>query len=212
MNEYSPFAKQAFENLRNPNTLNWTVIPLLALMFYVYASEVQKKNWNAVFAGLAFWGMDWINEIINSLVLHFSHFAPIWGTPGQSAYTVLIGLNVEIMFMFSIAGIVWSKMLLDNKNSKILGINNRWFIIIAGSVFSVIVEYFLNAADMLTWDYSWWNANNPWLIVPFGYMTFFIVAFWVYDMKSVKKQIVTVGSIFTIVLLSLIIFGTLAWI
>lgn len=212
MNEYSPFAKQALENLRNPNTLNWTVIPLLALMFYVYASEVQKKNWNAVFAGLAFWGMDWINEIINSLVLHFSHYAPIWGTPGQSAYTVLIGLNVEIMFMFSIAGIVWSKMLLDNKNSKILGINNRWFIIIAGSVFSVIVEYFLNAADMLTWDYSWWNANNPWLIVPFGYMTFFIVAFWVYDMKSVKKQIVTVGSIFTIVLLSLIIFGTLAWI
>jgi len=212
MNEYTPFAKQALENLRNPNTLNWTVIPLLALMFYVYASEVQKKNWNAVFAGLAFWGMDWINEIINSLVLHFSHYAPIWGTPGQSAYTVLIGLNVEIMFMFSIAGIVWSKMLLDNKNSKILGINNRWFIIIAGSVFSVIVEYFLNAADMLTWDYSWWNANNPWLIVPFGYMTFFIVAFWVYDMKSVKKQIVTVGSIFTIVLLSLIIFGTLAWI
>ena len=114
--------------------------------------------------------------------------------------------------MFSIAGIVWSKMLLDNKNSKILGINNRWFIIIAGSVFSVIVEYFLNAADMLTWDYSWWNANNPWLIVPFGYMTFFIVAFWVYDMKSVKKQIVTVGSIFTIVLFSMIIFGTLAWI
>lgn len=212
MNEYTPFAKQALENLRNPNTLNWTVIPLLALMFYVYASEVQKKNWNAVFAGLAFWGMDWINEIINSLVLHFSHYAPIWGTPGQSAYTVLIGLNVEIMFMFSIAGIVWSKMLLDNKNSKILGINNRWFIIIAGSVFSVIVEYFLNAADMLTWDYSWWNANNPWLIVPFGYMTFFIVAFWVYDMKSVKKQIVTVGSIFTIVLFSMIIFGTLAWI
>ena len=81
MNEYTPFAKQALENLRNPNTLNWTVIPLLALMFYVYASEVQKKNWNAVFAGLAFWGMDWINEIINSLVLHFSHYAPIWGTP-----------------------------------------------------------------------------------------------------------------------------------
>ncbi len=210
--DYTPFTKQALENLRNPNTLNWFVIPLLALMFYVYATEVQKKNWNAVFAGLAFWGMDWINEIINSLVLHFSHYAPIWGTPGQSAYTVLIGLNVEIMFMFSIAGIVWSKMLLDDKNAKILGINNRWFIIIAGSVFSVIVEYFLNAANMLTWDYSWWNANNPWLIVPFGYMTFFIVAFWVYDMKSIKKQLMTVGSIFSIVLLSLIIFGTLAWI
>ncbi len=212
MNEYTDFTKQALENLRNPATLQWYIIPLLAIMFYVYASEVQKKNWNLVFAGLAFWGMDWINEIINSLVLHFSHYAPIWGTPGQSAYTVLIGLNVEIMFMFSIAGIVWSKMLLDDKNAKILGINNRWFFIIAGSVFSVIVEYFLNAADMLTWDYSWWNAKNPWLIVPFGYMTFFIVAYWVHDMESIKKQIITVGSIFTIVILSLIIFGSLGWI
>ena len=211
MNTYTPYAKQALENLRNPETLKWYVIPLLAMMFYVYASEVQKKNWNAVFAGLVFWGMDWINEIINSLVLHFSHYAPIWGTPGQSAYTVLIGLNVEIMFMFSIAGIIWSKMLLDDKNAKILGINNRWFMIIAGSIFSVFVEYFLNAANMLTWDYSWWDANNPWLIVPFGYMTFFIVAFWVYDMKSVKKQIITTGTIFSVVILSLIIFGSLGW-
>jgi len=209
--DYTPFTKQALENLRDPNTLNWYVIPLLAMMFYVYASEIQKKNWNAVFAGLVFWGMDWINEIINSLVLHFSHYAPIWGTPGQSAYTVLIGLNVEIMFMFSIAGIIWSKMLLDDKNAKILGINNRWFMIIAGSIFSVFVEYFLNAANMLTWDYSWWDANNPWLIVPFGYMTFFIVAFWVYDMKSVKKQIITTGTIFSVVILSLIIFGSLGW-
>ena len=212
MNTYTPYAQQALENLRNPETLKWYVIPLLAIMFYVYASEVQKKNWNAVFAGLVFWGMDWINEIINSLVLHFSHYAPIWGTPGQSAYTVLIGLNVEIMFMFSIAGIIWSKMLLDDKNAKILGINNRWFMIIAGSIFSVFVEYFLNAANMLTWDYSWWNANNPWLIVPFGYMTFFIVAFWVYDMKSVKKQIITTGTIFSVVILSLIIFGSLGWV
>jgi len=211
MNTYTPYAQQALENLRNPETLKWYVIPLLAMMFYVYASEVQKKNWNAVFAGLVFWGMDWINEIINSLVLHFSHYAPIWGTPGQSAYTVLIGLNVEIMFMFSIAGIIWSKMLLDDKNAKILGINNRWFMIIAGSIFSVFVEYFLNAANMLTWDYSWWDANNPWLIVPFGYMTFFIVAFWVYDMKSVKKQIITTGTIFSVVILSLIIFGSLGW-
>ncbi len=212
MNTYTPYTQQALENLRNPETLKWYVIPLLAMIFYVYASEVQKKNWNAVFAGLVFWGMDWINEIINSLVLHFSHFAPIWGTPGQSAYTVLIGLNVEIMFMFSIAGIIWSKMLLDDKNAKILGINNRWFMIITGSVFSVFVEYFLNAANMLTWDYSWWNANNPWLIVPFGYMTFFIVAFWVYDMKSVKKQIITTGTIFSVVILSLIIFGSLGWV
>lgn len=209
---YTPFTKQALENLRNTDTLSWYIIPLLALMFYIYASEVQKKNWNIVLAGLAFWGMDWINEIINSLVLHFTQYAPIWGTPGQSAYTVLIGLNVEIMFMFAISGIVWSKLLLEDKHAKILGINNRWFITISGSIFSVIVEIFLNSVDMLTWDYSWWNLKVPWLIIPFGYMTFFIVAFWIHDMKSVKKQIFSVGTIFTIVILSLFIFGNLGWI
>jgi len=209
---YTPFTKQALENLRNTDTLSWYIIPLLALMFYIYASEVQKKNWNIVLAGLAFWGMDWINEIINSLVLHFTQYAPIWGTPGQSAYTVLIGLNVEIMFMFAISGIVWSKLLLENTHAKILGINNRWFITISGSIFSVIVEIFLNSVDMLTWDYSWWNLKVPWLIIPFGYMTFFIVAFWIHDMKSVKKQIFSVGTIFTIVILSLFIFGNLGWI
>ncbi|NPA68177.1 MAG: hypothetical protein GXO50_06170 [Chlorobi bacterium] len=212
MNEYTPFTKQALANLRNPDTLQWYIIPLLAIMFYVYASEVEKKNWNLIFAGLAFWGADWINEIINSLVLHFSHYAPIWGTPGKSAFTVLIGLNVEIMFMFSIAGIVWSKMLPEDKNLKIAGINNRWFFIIAGSVFSVFIEYLLNKADMLTWDYNWWNAKNPWLIIPFGYMTFFIISFRVHDMKSRKKQIITVSALWGIVILSLIIFGSLGWI
>ena len=209
---YTPFTKQALNNLRNPDNLNWYIIPLLALLFYIYATETQKKNWSAVFAGLAYWGMDWINEIINSLVLHFSEYAPIWGTPGKSAYTVLIGLNVEIMFIFAISGIIWTKFLLDDKNAKILGINNRWFITISGSIFAVVTEIILNSVDMLTWDYSWWNAKAPWLIVPFGYMTFFIVAFWVYDMKTTKKQIITVSAIWGIVILSLLIFGNLGWI
>ena len=102
MNTLTPFAQQAQGNLRSTDNLSWYIIPLLALLFYIYAVEVQKKNWNIVLAGLAFWGMDWINEIINSLVLHFTQYAPIWGTPGHSAYTILIGLNVEIMFMFAI--------------------------------------------------------------------------------------------------------------
>jgi len=76
MNEYTAFTKQALENLRNPETLQWYVIPLLAIMFYMYASEIQKKNWNLVFDGLAFWGMERINKIINSPVQHFLHYAP----------------------------------------------------------------------------------------------------------------------------------------
>ena len=48
--------------------LQWYVIPLFALVVYVYANEVEKRNWNLVSAGLAFWGTDWFNEIWNSLV------------------------------------------------------------------------------------------------------------------------------------------------
>ena len=114
--------------------------------------------------------------------------------------------------MFSIAGIVWTKMLPKDKNLKILGINNRLFIAIAGSIFSVFTEVLLNLADMLTWEYSWWNIKAPWLIILFGYMTFFIVAFWVYDMKTIKQKIITVGTIYTIVLISIIVFGSLDWI
>ncbi|MBN2758311.1 MAG: hypothetical protein JXR51_14150 [Bacteroidales bacterium] len=212
MDELTDFTKQALSILRDPSTLQWYVIPLLALTFYVYANEIERKNWSLILAGLAFWGMDWINEIINSLILHFTEFAPLWCAPGKTAYLILVGLNIEIAFMFSIAGIVWTKMLPDDKNLKILGINNRLFIAIAGSIFSVFTEVLLNLADMLTWEYSWWNIKAPWLIILFGYMTFFIVAFWVYDMKTIKQKIISVATIYTIMIISALVFGSLGWI
>ena len=70
-------AQQAEEILRDPSTFQWYVIPLLAIFFYIYTIEVQKRDWSIVLAGLTFWGMDWINEIWNSLVLHFTQFAPV---------------------------------------------------------------------------------------------------------------------------------------
>lgn len=212
MNQLTPFTKQALSILRDPSLLQWYVIPLLAIAFYVYANEIERKNWNLILAGIAFWGMDWINEIINSLILHFTEFAPLWCAPGKTAYLILVGLNIEISFMFLIAGIIWTKMLHEDKNMKIWGINNRWFIIIAGSIFSVFIELLLNAADMLTWEYSWWGAKAPWLIIVFGYMTFFYVAFRVYDMKTMKQKIITVSTIYSIVLISAVLFGSLGWI
>src|SRR3990172_3095849 len=168
-------ASQALSILRNPDTFQWYVIPLFALILYVYAVEVERRNWNLVFAGLAFWGMDWFNEIWNGLVFHFSQYAPVWGAPGKTAFLILIGLNIEICFMFAIAGITVSKTLPARKDARILGIPNRLFIAIAGSVFCVVVELFLNRVDALTWDYTWWNVRAPWLIFLIGYLPFFLV-------------------------------------
>ena len=108
-------ALQALSILRDGSQFKWYVIPLLAFVFYVYVVEAEKRNWNLVLAGLAFWGMDWFNEIINGVVLRVTGYAPIWGAPGDTAYLIFVGLNIEIMFMFAVSGIIWIKMLLPSK-------------------------------------------------------------------------------------------------
>lgn len=206
-------AQRALAILRDGAQFQWYVIPLFAFVVYVYAVEVEKKNWNMVLAGLAFWGMDWFNEIVNGLIFHFTQFAPVWGTPGSTAFLILIGLNIEICFMFAVSGIVWAKFLLPDPKTRILGVPNRLFIAVAGSIFCVIVEYFLNAIGALTWEYAWWNVSAPYLIVIFGYLTFFLMAFWVYDMPAMKDKLKTVGTIYAVDILGLILFmGVLKWI
>jgi len=206
-------ALEAVNNLRQGSLFQWYVIPLLALVAYVYAVEVEKRNWSAVFAGLAFWGMDWFNEIWNALVFHFTGFAPVWGAPAKTAYLILVGLNIEICFMFAIAGIVFAKQLPRDPAARILGVPNRLFVAIGGSVFCVLVECWLNAVGALTWDYAWWNLRAPWLIFLVGYLPFFLVSFWVYDMTSVRKQAAAVGVIGAVDVVCLAIFGgVLGWI
>jgi uncharacterized membrane protein len=206
-------ARQALSILRDGSQFQWYVIPLLAVVLYLYAVEVERRNWNLVFAGLALWGVDWFNEIWNGLVFHFTQYAPVWGAPGKTAYLILIGLNIEICFMFAVAGIVVAKLLPRDRSLRILGLPNRFFIAVAASVFCVVVELFLNAVNALTWDYSWWNARAPWLIIVFGYLHFFVVAFWVHDMVSVSRKARTVGAIFAVDAVALVLFvGVLGWI
>ena len=205
-------AQQALSILRDGGQFQWYVIPLFAFVVYVYAVEVERKNWHLVFAGLTFWGLDWFNEIWNSLVFHFTGHAPVWGAPGQTAYLILIGLNIEISFMFAIAGIAFGKMLPEDKKLKVLGIPNRILIAVFGAAFCVFVEVLLNAVGALTWDYPWWSASAPWLIFLFGYLHFFLVSFWVHDMETVKKKVTAVGIIYAVVLVCIIVFGVvLGW-
>jgi hypothetical protein len=200
-------AQHALTLLRDGSHFQWYVIPLFALVVYVYANEVERKNWGLIMAGLAFWGMDWFNEIWNGLVFHFTGFAPVWGTPGNgSSLVILIGLNIEICFMFALAGITFCKMLPQDKSLKILGIPNRLLFIIVGAIFCVFVECLLNWVGALTWEYAWWNLRAPWLIILIGYVPFFAVSFWVYDMKSLKNKLITVGCILGFDLLLIIIF------
>jgi hypothetical protein len=207
------FTLQALSRLRDGSNFQWYVIPLLSFVFYVYTVESEKRNWNIVLAGLAFWGADWLNEIINGLVLRFTGHAAIWTEPGPTAFLILVGLNIETMFMFAVAGVVWSKMLHPDRNAKYLGIPNRWAVAILGSAFCVIIEFFLNSVNALTWEWAWWGRSMPLLIFLFGYLWFFVFAFRVYDLKTYRQKLFAVGTIWAIDILGLIIFaGILKWI
>jgi len=136
----------------------------------------------------------------------------VWGALGQTAFLILIiliGLNIEICFMFAIAGITFSKMLPADRHVRILGLPNRLAIAIGGSIFCMIVELLLNAAGALTWDYAWWGVRAPWLIFLIGYLPFFLVAFWVYDMPCVTHKARITGGILAFDAVCLALFGAL---
>lgn len=207
----TPASATALANLRLLNQdLGWYVIPLLAIVLYIYGVEIKNAresgNWSTIFAGLTVLGLDLINEIWNGLVFAFSNYSAFWTTPGASAYIILIGWNIEIAFMFSIAGIVFAKFLPDDKNKKILGIPNRWAMAIGFSLFCLIVEIFLNFGNYLIWVYPWWNWYNPILIFLIGYFHFFVGAFYVYDLPDRKSKVKVVGIIYAIGLGLLCIF------
>ncbi len=210
---------QALEGLRDLSTLKWYVIPLLAIVLYIYTIEIKKAresgNWNVIYSGLTLFGMDFINETWNGWVYHLTQHSAFWTTPGQTALRVMMGWNVEIIFMFLIAGIVFANALPEDKNAKILGIPNRWALAIGFSVFCVFIEVLLNIGGLLVWEYPFWNASitGIWLIFFLGYFHFYVVTFWVHDMRDNKNKLKVLGIIYGFAILANIIFlGFLGWV
>jgi hypothetical protein len=105
------FTREAERLVRDPTLFRLYAVALLAFVIYAYATEVERRRWDIVAAGLAVWLADWFNEIVNALVLQATDRAPLWATTGPTAYQFLVGLNVEISFMFALAGIVYAKLL-----------------------------------------------------------------------------------------------------
>lgn len=209
---------EAWGKLRvlNPE-FGWYIIPLLAIVLYIYGVEIKKAretdDWSTIFAGLTVLGLDLINEIWNALVFFFTDYSAFWTTPGASGYIILVGWNIEIFFMFSIAGIIFAKFLPKDKDEKLFGsIPNRWFNAAFFAGFCVFVEILLNRGNYLIWVYPWWDWYFPVLIFLIGYFHFFVGAFYVYDMPDKKKQIRFVGIIYLIGIIALLVFIPLEWI
>jgi hypothetical protein len=207
------FTREAEHLLRAPGHFEWSTVTLLALVVYVYAVEVQRENWSAILAGLAFWLMDWFNEIVNALVLHFDGHAALWTVTGTSSFVILIGLTVEISLFFAINGIIFTKLLPADRSVRILGLPNRWALAIGLSLVSVGVELLLHADGVFHWHYWWWNVASFPVIVVLGYLTFYVVAFVVYDESRRSRQLQIVSSLAALDLAGGLVFGPLlGWI
>jgi hypothetical protein len=198
----------ALSILRAGDPFQWYVITLIALTVYVYVNEISKKNWKSIAAGLSLYMVHWFVEIINALIQHFSGHA-LWTVPTGTAFLILVGVGVEISFMFSIAGLIFSKLLPENPHQKIFGINNRLAFTIGNAAFFSIFEIFLVKTPTFVWVYPWWGAFPVFITV---YIPFFAAAFYAYDWKP-RTQIIFISSLFVINVLSLIVFaGILHWI
>ena len=205
------FTLEAMKLVRNPHLFKWYAVTLVAIVVYVYATEVQRGRWDIIAAGVAVWLADWFNEIINALVLQASDRAALWATTGPTAYQFLVGLNIEIMFMFAIAGIVYVKLLPADRGVRVLGMPNRLAVGVGLSLVSVAVELFLHAAGVFHWEYWWWNTPFVPLIIVFGYLWFYLYAAWVYDAPP-RKRWTILGVLAAIDLAMGLVFGVgLGW-
>jgi hypothetical protein len=209
---YTEATRRAEQLVRDPHLFKWYAVALLALVIYAYANEVERGRWDVVAAGLGLWAADWFNEIANALVLKASDTAPLWATTGPTAYQFLVGLNVEICFMFALGGIVYAKLLPADRGVRILGMPNRLAVGLGLSVVSVAVELFLHASGTFHWHYWWWNTPFVPLIIVFGYLWFFMFAAWVYDAPSAAKRWRRAGGLAALDVTLALVFGVvLGW-
>jgi hypothetical protein len=214
----TPASEMALQNLRDLTTLKWYVIPLLAIVFYIYTSEIKKArksgNWDAVFAGLTLFGVDFINETWNGWVFHLTQRSAMWTAPGDTALRTMVGWNIEIMFMFAISGIIYYNTLSEDRSEKILGLPNQWFWAIGYAAFCVFVECLLNAGGHLVWEYPLWHRSfkGVWLIFLFGYFHFYVAIIIVINMKTIQRKIITISSLYAIAIIANVVaMGFLGW-
>ena len=206
------FVREAQSILRDGSTFQWSTVTLLGLVVYVYSVEVERRRWDIILAGLAFLMMDLFNEMVNSAIFHLTDRAPLWTVTGNTSYLIFIGLSIEILLLFAVSGVAFVKTLPTDRKMKILGMPNRFVGVLAFSLFCVLVEIFLHDTGYFHWDYWWWNVPFIPLIVIFGYMTFFAIAAWVFDMGSnTRKQIKVVGTMASINLVLGLALGLAGW-
>lgn len=198
---------QAMNIVRSGEVFQWHLIPLLVIVLYIYGNEYERGNYRAIAAGLGLYMVHWFVEIVNALIQHFTGHA-LWTVPAGTAFSLMVGVGAEISLMFSIAGIVATKLLPKDPKAKMLGLNGRVFVALSAAAGAAIIEIFLVRTPAFVWVYPFWGALPVFITV---YIPFFAAAVWCFDAPP-KKSFAFVGALGAVNLAGLAIFGALGWI
>ncbi len=179
--------------VRSTANFNWTFIFILSVVFYVYWSEIHKKNTEAVCAGLALYGVHWLYEIANA-VIGYAFGYPLWSVSNQSTtYILLVGVCWELSMMFSLAGIISFKMMPQDRSKRYFakngrkGISCKLVVAIEMALLFALVESFLAGTSnhSFIWVYKWWGVIPVFITT---YIPFFLASNYVPDMAPEKRK------------------------
>ena len=184
--------------VRSTDNFNWTFIFILAVVFYVYWTEIHNKKYDMIYAGLALYGVHWFYEIFNAIIGHVTGY-PLWSVSNESTtFILLIGVCWELSMMFSLAGMISLKMLPEDRSTRYFaqngkkGIDCRFAGALSMALLFALVESFLAGTSnhSFIWVYSWWGVIPVFITT---YIPFFLAANYVPDMAPAKRKRFLIG-------------------
>ena len=178
--------------VRSTENFNWTFIFILAVVFYIYWTEIHKKNYEMIYAALALYGVHWLYEIMNAIIAHIFGY-PLWAVSNESTtFILLIGVCWELSMMFSLAGMISFKMLPQDRSKRYFakngkkGISCKLLGALEMALLFALVESFLAGTSnhSFIWVYKWWGVLPVFITT---YIPFFLASNYVPDMEPKKR-------------------------
>ena len=179
--------------VRSTENYNWTFIFILAVVFYVYWTEIHNKNYKAVYAGLALYGVHWLYEIANAVIGHVTGY-PLWSVSNASTtFILLIGVSWELSMMFSLAGIISYKMMPQDTSVRYFtrggrkGVSCKLVVMLEMAALFALFESFLAGTSnhSFIWVYRWWGVLPVFVTT---YIPFFLASNYVPDWEPKKRK------------------------
>jgi hypothetical protein len=208
----TPASLAALHALRDSSHFEWAVVVELAFVVSVYASAARRGAWDRIALGIGFWALEFLWEMFNGLVLHFSQFSALWTVARDSAFVIYVGLTIEIAFMFAVAPLIVLDVLPEDREHRVAGLPTRLVVPIAFGLFCVGVEAVLDRWGALVWAWWFWRWPQLWLVA-LVYCGPFVALVQVHDRVGARTKAIGAGVLVgAAVLAHLVLAVGLRWI